>query len=327
MKTFITGGTGFIGTHLVRRLVQTEHEIVCLVRETSDVSTLEEVGATLVRGDVIDKDSVLEGMRGCDWVANLANIYSFWEPDKRVYTEVNLEGTRNVMECALETGVSKVVHVSTMATYGKPADVPFVEESAIGPVRFSEYAETKYQGDLVAWELYETRGLPVLMVYPPCVLGPGDDRPTGQHIQSLIQRRKPATAFNDSTLTWVHVRDVAEVIVQALEKEGNAGERHLVGKEQLSIQVFNEMVSEISGAPLPRMRLPDSVAIANAANATWWADLIKKPPMMGMAIDQYRAMKQGQQGDGSKAERELGITYTPIRVALEEAIASYAQGG
>ena len=134
MRIFLTGATGFIGTHLVRRLAQTEHEMVCLVRETSDVSTLEEVGATLVRGDVTDKDSVLEGMRGCDWVANLANVYSFWEPDKRVYTEVNVEGTRNVMECALEMGVTKVVHVSTMATYGKPADVPFVEESAAGPV-------------------------------------------------------------------------------------------------------------------------------------------------------------------------------------------------
>jgi dihydroflavonol-4-reductase len=264
-------------------------------------------------------------MSGCDWVANLANVYSFWEPDKRVYTEVNVEGTRNVMECALETGVTKVVHVSTMATYGKPADVPFVEESAAGSVRFSTYAESKYRGDLIAWELYETEGLPVLMVYPSYVLGPGDDKPTGQYIQSLIRGRRPATAFNDSILTWVHVRDVAEVIVRALEKDGNVGERYLVGKEQLSIQAFNELISEISGFPLPRMSLPDPVAMANAANATWWADLIKKPPVMGMAVDQYRAMKEGQQGDGSKAERELGITYTPIRAALKEAIASYAQ--
>ena len=144
MKTFITGGTGFIGTHVVRRLAHTEHEMVCLVRETSDVSTLEEVGATLVRGDVTNKDSMLEGMRGCDWVVNLANIYTLWEPDKRIYTEVNVGGTRNVMECALETLVSKVVHLSTMATYGKPADVPFTEESPVGPVRFSEYSETKF---------------------------------------------------------------------------------------------------------------------------------------------------------------------------------------
>jgi dihydroflavonol-4-reductase len=325
VKTFITGSTGFIGTHLVRRLAQTEHEMVCLVRETSDVSTLEEVGATLVRGDVTDKDSVLQGMRGCDWVANLANVYTFWEPDKRVYTEVNVEGTRNVMECALETGVSKVVHVSTMGIYGKPADVPFTEESAVGPVRFSEYAETKYRGDLVAWELHETKGLPVLMVYPSGVLGPGDDKPSGQYVQSLVRRERPATAFHDSIITWAHVRDVAEIIVRALEKEGNIGGKYLAGKEQLSFQELSEMVSEISGVPLPGMRLSDSVAMGMAAFATWFADLLEKPPMLGMAVDQCRTMKEGFRGDGSKAERELGITYTPIRVALEEAIASYPE--
>ena len=103
MKTFITGATGFIGTHLVKRLAQTEHELICLVRKTSDVQTLKELGIPVITGDVTDKDSVLEGMRGCDWVVNLANIYTFWEPDKQVYTDVNVGGTRNVMECALET--------------------------------------------------------------------------------------------------------------------------------------------------------------------------------------------------------------------------------
>ena len=326
MKTFITGGTGFIGTHLVRRLAQTEHEMVCLARETSNVSTLEEVGATIVRGDVTDKECMLEGIEGCDWLVNLANLYTFWEPDKQVYTEVNVEGTRKVMECALEAGVSKIVHASSMVIYGKPADVPFTEESTVGSVRFSEYAETKYQGDLVTWELHETMGLPVLMVYPGGVLGPGDNKASGQYIQSLVQRQTPATAFHDSTITWVHVRDVAEIIVRALEKEGNIGEKYLAGKEQLSFQELNAMTSEISGVPLPGMRLPDSVAVANAALMTWLADLVKKPPILGMAADQYRTMREGFWGDGSKAERELGITYTPIRTALEEAIASYTAG-
>ena len=112
MKTFITGATGCIGSHMVKRLAQSEHELYCLVRKTSHVGELE-LGATLITGDVTDKDSLLEGMRGCDGVINLAAIYSFWEPNKRIYTDVNVEGTRNVMECALETDVSKLVHVST----------------------------------------------------------------------------------------------------------------------------------------------------------------------------------------------------------------------
>ena len=323
MKTFITGATGFIGTHLVKRLSQTKHVLYCLVRKTSDVRGLKERGATLITGDVTDKDSLLEGMRGCDWVINLANIYSFWEPNKQVYTEVNVKGTRNVMECALETGVSKVVHISTAGIYGKPVDCPFTEESKVGPVRFSEYFRTKYEGDLIAWELYEKTGLPLVMVYPAAVLGPGDPKTTGQYIQDLIHRRMPARVFEDSIFTFVHVKDVAEAIVRALEKEHNLGQKYLVGTHQLSFGQFNEIISEISGVPLPKISLPDWLVAVNATLLTGLANLIKKPPMLGMAKDKIRTMKQGCRIDGSKAEKELGITYTPIRVAIEDAIASF----
>ena len=322
MKVFIAGATGFIGTHLVKRLARTEHEVCCLVRKTSNVRTLEP-RVTLVTGDVTDRSSLLEGMKGCDWVLNLANVYSFWEPDKRVYTDVNVEGTRNVMECALETGVSKVVHISSVVTYGKPVDRPFTEESPVGPARFSEYAETKYRGDLIAWELFEKKGLPLVVIYPGGVLGPGDQKASGQYIQNLIHRRLPATVFHDSILTWVHVGDVAEVILKAAEKEDNIGEKYIVCKHQLSFREINEMTSEISGVPLPKLTLPDWLAMANATLLTGLAGLTRKPPMWGMAADQMKTMKEGFRADGSKAERELGITYTPIRIALEEAVASY----
>ena len=323
MRTFITGGTGFIGTYVIRRLAQAGHEMVCLARETSDTSALEEVGATIVKGDVTKKGSMLEAMKGCDWLIHLANIYTFWEPDKQVYTEVNVEGTRNVMECALETGVSKVLHVSSMVTYGTPADVPFTEDSKVGPVRYSEYAETKYQGDLVVWDLYRSKALPVLMVYPGGVLGAGDNKASGQYIQELARGQRPARAFDDSIITWVHVADVAEIIVRALEKEDNIGDKYLAGKEQLSFAQLNKMVNEVSGVPLPSMHLPSSVAMAMATLFTGLAGLTKQPPMMNMTADQCRTMKEGFLGEGSKAERELGISYTPIRVAVEEEIASY----
>jgi dihydroflavonol-4-reductase len=283
------------------------------------------VGAFLATGDVTDKDSVLEGMRGCDWVVNLANVYTFWEPEERIYTHVNVEGTRVVMECALETGVSKVLHASSMVVYGKPADVPFTEESPVGLVRFSEYAETKYQGDLAAWDLYQSKGLPLVMVYPAAVLGPGDHKATGQYIQDLIHRRRPATAFQDSIMTYVHVGDVAEAIVQVLEKENTIGGKYLIGKERLSNRELSEMISEISQVPLPRMQLPDSVVLVIARLLTGLAALTKKPPYLG--LDWCRTAKEGFQGEGTKAERELGLAYTPIRQAVEEAIASYQPGG
>ena len=322
MKIFITGGTGFIGIELVKRLEKTEHKLCCLVRKTSNVRLLKGMRVNLVWGDVTDKNSLLPGMEGCDWVINLANVYSFWEPDKRLFTQVNVEGTRNIMESALQTGISKMIHVSTVVIYGKPQDIPFTEESEVGSVRFGEYSRTKYMGDLIAWEYYQKRGLPLVVIYPAAVLGPGDPKATGKYLQNLLHRRLPATVFDDSFFTFVHVKDVAEAIVRAVEKENNIGQKYIIGKHQLTFGEINRMVSEISGVPLPKIHMPDYLAVINAHLLTWIADLIKKPPLWGMAIDQIRVMKEGVRADGSKGERELGITYTPIRNALEETIAS-----
>lgn len=322
MKIFITGATGFIGTHLVRRLSQTEHKLCCLVRDTSRANELKELKVELAYGDVTNKDSLLQGMKGCNWVANLANIYSFWEPDNKLYKSVNVDGTGNVMECALEAGISKVLHVSTAGIYGKPKDSPFSEESPVGPIRFTEYTRTKYEGDLVAWELFEKKNLPLLMVYPGAVLGPCDPKATGKYIDDLINRRLPAKVFEDSIMTFVHVKDVAETIVRALEKEGNIGEKYLAGDERLSFGQINQMVSEISGVSLPRFSLPSFMVRLNAFLLTQVANVIKKPPLWGMSRDQIRMMKEGFIFDGSKAERELGIKYTPVRQALKEAVES-----
>jgi dihydroflavonol-4-reductase len=323
MKIFITGATGFIGTHLVKRLTQTEHTLYCLVRNTSNTQDLSELGVNIITGDVTDKDSLLKGIKGCDWIVNLANIYSFWVPNRQIFMDINIEGTRNILICALETGVSKVVHVSTALTYGKPVESSFNEESLIVPVHLSEYARTKYEGDLIALDLYKDKGLPLVLVLPGAVLGSGDLKPSGQYIQNLIHRRMPGTVFNDTILTWVHVSDVAEAIVRALEKNNNIGEKYLVGKYQMSFQEINEMISKVSGVRLPKLRLPDFLVKLNAIILTGLAKVTKKPPMFGMSIDQIRTMKEGFSFDGSKAEKELGFTYTPIRSALEEAIASY----
>lgn len=323
MRVFVTGGTGFVGKPAVKRLIESNHEVRCLIRRTSRTSELDELGCELAYGDVTDKASVLEGMRGCEWVVNLANVYSFWEPDKSIYRRVNVEGTRNVMDAALEVGVSKVVHVSTLVVWGKPTQMPFNEETPVGHERFTEYAQSKYEGDLVVWELYREKMVPVVMVYPGVVLGAGDPKATGQYVKDLIERRVPGKAFEDSAFTYVHVNDVAEGIVRALEKEGNEGEKYLIGKHTLTMGELTRMVCEISGTPLPRRKLPGPVAMAGATLATKVADLTGRPPFSGMATDSMRNVREGAVFDGSKAERELGLSYTPIREAIEEEVASH----
>jgi len=333
MRISITGALGFIGTHTVQRLAQDGHELVCLVRRTSSADWLRQMGATVVTGDIMDKDSVRAAMAGCDWAVHLANLYSFWQPDPRLYAAVNIGGTRNVMECALETGISKIIHISTAAVYGKPADCPFTEECPVGPAQFSEYARTKYAGDLIAWELHEKQGLPLVMLYPGVVLGPGDPKFTGLYIQDFMRGKVPATGFDDSAFTYVHVRDVAEAIAQALENPDNVGEKYLLGGETLSNRQYSKLISEISGAPMPRWHFPGSLIMLAAAILTGAANLLKRPPVWMMradrrwviSLDSMRTTREGFRFDGSKAERELRIAYTPIRTAIEEAIQSYAE--
>ena len=322
VNVFVTGATGFVGKQTARRLAQTGHEVRCLVRKSSRVTELKKMGLTLVTGDVTDRESVRRGMQGCEWVIHIAANTSFWERDKRIYADVNIGGTRNVMECALETGAEKVVHVSGVVIFGKPKDCPYTEDSAVGPVRFSEYGRTKYAGDLVAWDLHREQGLPLVMVYPGGITGPNDPKIAGQYIRDIVQRRMPVTVFHDVTFPWVHVRDVATAIVKAAEADDNIGEKYLLVAENLTFGETNELISEISGVPLPRLRLPDTVAVAGAALLTALSTVTRRPPPWGMAIDQVRTMRQGGRADGSKAARELGIAYTPIRVAFEDVIAS-----
>lgn len=227
------------------------------------------------------------------------------------------------MEVALEAGISKVVHVSTLVVWGRPKRTPFDEETPIGPVRFTEYARSKYAGDEIVWELHRERGLPVAVLYPGTVLGAGDPKSTGQYVKDLIERRVPGRLFEGSAWTFVQVKDVAEATVRALEKAGNEGEKYLIDKHTLTMGELTRMVCEISGAPLPRRRLPGPVAMAGATLATKVADLTGRPPFLGMSADLMRNVKEGAVFDGSKAERELGITYTPIRQAIEEEVASH----
>lgn len=326
VKIFITGATGFIGSHLLGRLAEKGHELCCLARSTSRTETLRQVGAKVITGDVTDKQSLLDGMKGCDAVVNLANFFDFWAPDRRVYRDVNVVGTRNVMEAAIATEIAKIIHVSTVAIYGN-AKWPVTEASELGVECPSEYAQTKREGDIVAWELYREKHLPLVMIFPGGVIGPGDNKAAGRYVSNLIRGKMPAQVVTGSVFPWVHVRDVAEAIVLALEKGGNIGEKYLIVAENLTFGEINRTLSELSGRKLPGLTLPDSVAIALAHVLTGLANLTKRPPALDMAIDQIRLMKQGFLADGSKAARELGLLYTPIRLALEDEVKSVKSAG
>lgn len=315
MRILITGATGFIGGHLVRRLAETPHELRCLVRDPAGraARTLACRGAAPVAGDVTDAASVRRAVAGCDWVVHLANIYSFWERDPRRYERVNVTGTATVMEAALAAGVAKVVHVSSVEAL---EDAP----------RDSRYARSKYAGERRA-RAAAARGLPLVVLHPAAVLGRGDRKPTGRYIRDLVRRRLPFTLCPDTVLTWVHVRDVVEAIVQALERDGTAGRSYVVAAEQRSIGAVSRLVSELARVPLPRRRLPDALVLPLGALLSAVATVTRRPPAWGLSLDLARLLRRGFRCDGATAARELGIEYAPIREALADAIGARAKSG
>jgi dihydroflavonol-4-reductase len=323
MKIFITGATGFIGSHLVPRLIQEGHEVRCLVRRPHRAAGLGQSGAELVIGDVNDSQALRAGMRGCDWLFHLANLYSMWETKKACFSEVNIAGTGCVLDAALECGVKKVVYVSTVAVYGKPQDNPFREDSSPGPKLFSEYARTKAVGNQIAWEYYRSRGLPLVVLYPGIVLGAGDSKASGQYILDILRRRVPSTIFHQSQSVYVYVEDVVDALLHAAALPNTIGHKYLVGGYTLSGWEFAHLISRVSGAPLPLLHFPDGMVIAAAYLLTALSALTRRPPWWGLSIDAAWTLKNGFQFNGVQAERELMIQYTPLEQAVAEAVASY----
>jgi dihydroflavonol-4-reductase len=325
VNVFITGGTGFIGSHLARRLVDDGHHLRCLARSTSRVEELRALGAEIIIADLTDRAALRDAMQGCDWLFHLANLYAMWHPRPEEFQQTNVEGTRCVMEAALEAGVKKVVYLSTVAVMGKPAEHPFSECSLPGPRLFSAYGRSKSEGDRLVQELFESRDLPVVTLYPGIVLGPGDDKPSGIYIQDLIRGQVPTPIFRHSVETYVAVQDVAEATIRAAGLPETVGKRYLIGGERLNGMEYVRQICEVADVRVPWMRLPDAFVIAAAYWFTLRSNLSGNPPPWGLSVDAAWTLYHGFDFDGSRAAHELGFSYTPVRQVLSEAVTWYRE--
>ncbi|MBN2048013.1 MAG: NAD-dependent epimerase/dehydratase family protein [Anaerolineaceae bacterium] len=321
MKLMITGSTGFLGTHLLPVLKAQGHELRCLVRETSDLTTVKQVGAEIIVGDLFNIAALREGMLGCDAVIHLANLYSFWESDPSVYDRVNVDGTFNVMLIAAEQQVPQVIHVSSAVVYGKPEASPFNEETPPASTRLSAYAESKYFGEQFVRRFVRDNHLPVVILQPAAIIGAGDIKASGDYVKYVLRGTLPATGMDDSVITFVPARDVVEAMVRVLGRADVIGETFIIGKEAIRLEDYLKMISNVAGKPLPRMRFSNGLILFLARVFTFIASLTKIPPLWGMSVDQARTFMTGFHADGSKAERVLGLSYTPVSDAVRESVA------
>ena len=162
-----------------------------------------------------------------------------------------------------------------------------------------------------------------MVLYPGIVLGAGDDKASGHYIKDIIRKRVPSTIFHNAPATYVYVEDVVDAMLSAAEKPETVGQRYLIGKHTLNGRDYANLISEVSGVPLPIFRLPDWIVMTAAYLLTGISAISRRPPLWGLSIDAGHTLRNGFWIDGGKAEKELGITYSPVREALAEAIASY----
>jgi dihydroflavonol-4-reductase len=280
---------------------------------------LKEIVANIVKSYVTDKTSLLKGIEGRDWIVHFASSFVFWVTDNKIFNDINITGTKNVMESTLEKGILKVVYISTAAVYGN-AKWPITEETPVGTKHASKYVRTKYKGDLIAWDLYEKSKLPLVVIYPSAVVGANDLKACGRYFTNYAKDRMPAQVRTKFYFPFVHVKDIAEAIALALEKKNNIGEKYIISAENYPFEEINQMISEISDTKLPLLKLSTWATIMIAYLLTGIANLVMKPPIWDLSVDQVNLMRQGFKIDGSKTVRELGIKYTPVYDGIKEYI-------
>ncbi|MCR4392052.1 MAG: NAD-dependent epimerase/dehydratase family protein [Candidatus Acetothermia bacterium] len=319
MKALVTGGTGFIGANVVRVLLDRGYQVRALVRPNSDRRNLAGLPVELVEGDVRDIGSVRTAVAGCKLVFHAAALYSFWVRPRRLIYQINVDGTRNVLQAALEAAVERVVYTSSVAALGLRGDRrPADEETPVDPRTIaSDYKRSKYLAEQVALAFARERGLPVVIVNPSFPVGPYDVKPTptGQVVRDSLRRRMPA--YMDTGMNVVAVEDVAVGHVLAAER-GRVGERYILGGENLTMRELLQLLAEITGLPAPRVRLPYHPVLALSYLNAGICALTGGVPRM--TPDTIRMSRHHMFFDPGKAVRELGFPQTPAREALRQAV-------
>jgi dihydroflavonol-4-reductase len=319
MKTLVTGTTGFLGSALVRELLDDGRPVRVLVRPEADLSNIEGLDVEVAYGDLRDPASIDRAVSGCDVVYHAAAYYSLWSRDRQKMIDINVGGTRHILSAAKRAEVRRVIYTSTVGCIGLwPNGRPANEETPLDKaILCNDYKRTKYEAEQVALE-FAKNGLPVVIVNPSTPIGPRDIKPTptGKIIQDFLNGKMPA--YLDTGLNLIHVQDCARGHLLA-ESKGRLGERYILGNRNMSLHEILEALATITGLQAPSVKMPYGVAYA----AGWVSEFIAnwithRPP--AVPLDGVKMAKYFMYFDASKAVRELGLPQRPVEEALKEAV-------
>jgi len=320
MKALVTGGSGFVGAAVTRRLLADGYEVRAMVRERSDRRNLDDLDVEIVQGDLQHPATLIEALRSCQLLFHVAADYRLWVPDPSVMYEINVEGTRRLMRAAMDCGIERIVYTSSVATLGippggQPGDeaTPTSLENMIGP-----YKRSKFLAEEVVRNMARDEQCPVVIVNPSTPIGPGDIKPTptGRVIRDAVEGRMPA--FVDTGLNIVHVDDVADGQLLALKK-GRIGEQYVLGSEDMSLEVLLGHVAQLVGRRPPRIRIPHPVAMGVAYASETWSRVSNREPQV--TLDAVRMARKKMYFSSAKAQRELGYQPRGAELAVADAVA------
>ncbi len=319
MTTLVTGATGFLGSALARELLKDGRTLKLLARKNTDMRNIDDLDCEVAHGDLRDRKSLKSALAGCSTLYHTAAYYSLWSRDKKLIYDINVQGTRNILESALEMGVEKVVYTSTVGCIGLSMDGrPANEDQPMNTATLcNDYKVSKYQAEQVAHELFG-RGLSIVIVNPSTPVGPRDIKPTptGKIILDFINRRMPA--YIDTGLNLIDVADCARGHILAEEK-GRPGERYILGNKNMSLKEIFTALETLTGLKAPSIKMPYWAAYSAGLACEWMSDFItRQPPAVPLAG--VKMAKYFMYFDASKAVRELGLPQNPVENALDQAV-------
>ncbi|MED5396480.1 MAG: 3 beta-hydroxysteroid dehydrogenase/Delta 5--_4-isomerase [Alphaproteobacteria bacterium MarineAlpha3_Bin4] len=322
----VTGASGFVGSAVLRRLIEAGERVRALVRPTSERRNLDGIDVEIVEGDLSLPKTLRAGLDGCKGLYHVAADYRLWTREPRKMLDTNVDGTRAIMLAAAEAGVERIVYTSSVATLGMVSSGVADEETPVGfEDMIGVYKQSKYLAEQEVLSLFCGDGLPVVIVNPSTPIGPRDIKPTptGRMVVEAASGRMPA--YVDTGLNVVHVDDVADGHLLAYGK-GVLGERYVLGGENMELSEILRVVAAQTGGKAPKVKIPHGVVMPLAYGAEAWTWLTGgKEPFV--TVDAVRMARKKMFFASDKAIRDLGYAPRPAETAIRDAVAWFANNG
>ena len=320
MTTLVTGATGFVGSAVARCLLQAGHRVRVMVRSQSPLVNIQDLDVEIRKGDLAQPQSLKAVVKGCDTLLHVAADYRLWVRNSEDLYRVNVEGTKHLMQAALNAGVSRIVYTSSVATLGLHTDgTPAGENTPVGFAdMIGHYKRSKYLAEQAVRQMIDEKKLPAIIVNPSTPIGPRDIKPTptGRMVLDAACGRMPA--YVDTGLNVVHVDDVAQGHLLALQR-GVIGERYILGGYDMTLQQIFAVIAEITGRSAPKVKLPHNLVLPIAYVSEAWAWLNQGPEPRA-TVDGVRMSKKLMYFSSDKARTALGYTPRPAREAFADAV-------